>query len=326
MKVTNRNLPIIYLFFLFFAFLVIHCIFRPFSGDTYNYHVHFLAAQDNICQIEYSFFFLSKLCYFIGQDTIGFRLLLSIYALIVAFFLLELFKKSKSPLLCFLIFYLSFYNWIMCTLMRASVAYILCYSSLYDIANHKKKKAILKILIGTLFHYSVAWFFIIIPLEKRIKNKKELKKFTIFCCVCILIFSPLINLIFSKIQPTNYLFEKLYSYYNSGIYYLHPLSLKSLFLALVFCYFFKKLKFSELTPVGRISFVLLSLFIVFHFFGVFIMGEIGSRLRDFIYIGALVYLPEFIYLLKHKRFITICSLFGFLLFSIKESNLILFFR
>ena len=323
MKVTKKNLPIVYLFLFFFIFLIIKCILRPLRGDTFTYHIHYLLAQENICLIEPSFYLISKICYKIAHDVIGFRLLISIYAIIDAYILLKIFKKSKSPLLCFLIFYLAFYNWFMCTLMRASVAYLICFSSLYDIAEQKRKKAFVKILIATLFHYSVCWFLVILPLEKRIKNKKQLKRFSLYAFFAIIIGAPIMNIIFSKILPNNYILEKLYSYYTSGIYYLQLFSLKSIFLFIIYYYFLKYLNIGKISRVCRISLIFISFSIVFHFFGVMIMGEIGSRLRDFVYVGLLIFAPEALKYIKNRKLLFLYFLMGFLFFSIKESNLVL---
>lgn len=305
-----------------FALPYYNCINRPISGDALNYYIHFLLAQENICVIEPSFFVLSKFFSLINSGIWGFRFVLTFYATLDVIILFKLLKKSSIAILGFIIFYFSFYNWMMCVIMRAGLAYMISLLAFYYLECDKKKFFLL-ICFAAFFHVSVIFFLVMIPLSNYSKNRNRLLKIPILSIFIAIVIAFVFNVVFTKISVNNYIFNKISGYYTTGIYKLNLFSLKSMYLFFLYYLFYFFIPKEKLKEEVKAFYLLLSTSFFLHFLGAFVIGEIGSRLRDFVYISQIVSVPMFIKNANGKLLFTIMIISIVLFFSIYEGNFIL---
>lgn len=204
-----------YLLFISFFLLFSFAILRDFSvgEDFENYSRGFIdyggEGKTNV-RLEPAWYFIYKLFYLIGT----FRVYVIFFYAILYFLILRFFwKQSEYPVLSVLLYLLLGFYFDSYNIMRQSFAALFVLYSTIHLFNRNFLLFSLLILIGSLFHLSVLFFFPFFFISKWLKDYKHLLSFF----VVLSLISGYFNLInITAIVPENTMFDKYLMYLIMG--------------------------------------------------------------------------------------------------------------
>ncbi|MGK3223438.1 EpsG family protein, partial [Enterobacter kobei] len=110
---------------------------------------------------------LAKSC---GLDFYGFQFLVSLICIIL---INKSIRKENSKLLFVFIYFSTCYLFLNMSVIRQGIAVAFLYMAVYSLFNHNKKKAVIYLLIGCLFHFSLIVMLpiLIVSDRERMSNK-----------------------------------------------------------------------------------------------------------------------------------------------------------
>lgn len=198
-------------FFLLFSFAIL----RDYSvgEDFENYSRGFIdyggEGKTNV-RLEPAWYFIYKFFFLIGN----FRVYVVFFYAILYFFILKFFwKESEYPVLAVLLYLLLGFYFDSYNIMRQSFAALFVLYSTNHIINRNFFVFSLILLIGSLFHLSVLFFFPFYFVAKWLKDYRHILSFLILFSL-IAGYLNLINL--TSIVPKNTLFDKYLMYLIMG--------------------------------------------------------------------------------------------------------------
>ncbi|MCM7486637.1 EpsG family protein [Enterobacter kobei] len=145
----------------------------------YNYYYELIPTVDdffNNIEVFQSIYFepgfklvmmLAKSC---GLDFYGFQFLVSLICIIL---INKSIRKENSKLLFVFIYFSTCYLFLNMSVIRQGIAVAFLYMAVYSLFNHNKKKAVIYLLIGCLFHFSLIVMLpiLIVSDRERMSNK-----------------------------------------------------------------------------------------------------------------------------------------------------------
>lgn len=171
--------------YIYFIAITILLLFAGLRFDTgwdykgYNYYYELIPTVDdffNNIEVFQSIYFepgfkllmmLAKSC---GLDFYGFQFLVSLICIIL---INKSIRKEKSKLLFVFVYFSTCYLFLNMSVIRQGIAVSFLYMAVYSLFNHNKKKAVIYLLIGCLFHFSLIVMLpiLIVSDRERMSNK-----------------------------------------------------------------------------------------------------------------------------------------------------------
>ncbi|EMN5545779.1 EpsG family protein [Enterobacter cloacae] len=171
--------------YIYFIAIMILLLFAGLRFDTgwdykgYNYYYELIPTVDdffNNIEVFQSIYFepgfkllmmLAKSC---GLDFYGFQFLVSLICIIL---INKSIRKEKSKLLFVFVYFSTCYLFLNMSVIRQGIAVSFLYMAVYSLFNHNKKKAVIYLLIGCLFHFSLIVMLpiLIVSDRERMSNK-----------------------------------------------------------------------------------------------------------------------------------------------------------
>ncbi|CAI2315525.1 EpsG family protein [Vibrio parahaemolyticus] len=214
------------------------------TGNDWNAYFNFyINAQDlsyHSISYELGFRTLVQFCKLLGFDYTGFLIIVTLLQLSGFYFL---FQKTKSPSLCILFFFSTYFLGYIATI-RQTIAISLCLIGLVRHLDKKNRSAVFWFLLAFFFHYSSLIFFTVYFVPKKMKT---LAFYSIYLIVVVFfstyVIPPLLDYIFLGFSKVP-LISKLYDYYTVKsdlgdqasllyIWYLKRIIMVSIFYTLV---------------------------------------------------------------------------------------------
>ncbi|MDW2252107.1 EpsG family protein [Vibrio sp. 1569] len=200
----------------FFAFLSISALaaLRWKTGNDWEAYYNFYSNATDISyhalSYEFGFRALVQLCRFFNFDYTGFLIIVTLLQL-SGFYLV--FLKSKSPSLCILLFFSTYFLGYVATI-RQTIAISMCLLGLVYYMEGKRKLTIFWLIFAFLFHFSSLVVLAAYFVPKKMKSMIfYISYLTIVVAFSMFVIPPLLDYIFGSLNGLP-LVSKLYDYYT----------------------------------------------------------------------------------------------------------------
>ena len=324
--------------YLYFMAMLILLFFAGLRFDTgwdykgYKYYYELiptLSEYVNNIEVFQSIYFepgfkllmmLAKSC---GLDFYGFQFLVSLISLII---INKSIKIEKSKLLFIFVYFTTCFLFLNMSVIRQGIAVSFLYLAVNSLFNHSNKKAIIYLLIGCLFHFSLIVMLPILIISDREKISNKI--FYILVTIAFIVYIAQIHwlkLSFGIVSPLfpHEIAYKINMYLDSerfgksrdiGIGVIEKIIT---FIATLYVYY----KTRERNDLILLRFFIFYIVIYFAFYEITVLYD---RLRFyFVAINVFVYLAIFNYFRSYNKvfvFFVICAYSLFSFFNILKSD------
>lgn len=307
----------------FFSAAIAFCLLpvRNLFPDIENYLFHFREINyDNIFVIEYSYIFISRVCYYLLEDN-GFQLLLFIYLFVSLSLKLSFIKEISTNFFILAFIYFSYlFNVHDLIQIRAGLACAFLFYGLVKYLNTKNKTYLLIMGIAPLFHSQALIFLLLMYLVRAVELSRFKILFLVITSFVVGLFFPFILSLFITISsylPGDIAFKLLRASHGAvGVSIVNP---HTLFIVILFTpyLFMNKFGDSEIERVGlKCLLIGLCIFIAFRYVNIF-----AWRNLDMFLYSALMIVPFWILKFSKRHLaVSVVVLYGVVNFYLSYSR------